>query len=397
MSCLPGTSFSPPFVLYRLMSKLILEGPKLKDSSALLSLLSKAGLKSLQQRILDGDYEDTTVTQWIPTGIVPLDEILGGGFPAGRYTEISGPEASFKSGLAQLVAECAMLMGGMAYYWDNEETYDRTKARLHTYDAYYTDTIPQLEDFYTAAKDVLNKVAESPDALCVAVQDSLAATIPGMILKADEGARTIGEAARIHAMEIPQIINPIRKSLCAFIAINQIRMNMNRINKYDDLYQTPGGFAIKFYASLRLRLLPGKKFHWYNDSNDVNGIYINATTIKNKVNAPFQKASFPIIYQDNRGGDPAIAFWDWAAEADLIRHSNAGLWDCSQLGIEKKIPIINWHHHYVEHLDRFLDLYTEKTGFKYGDLARLAVKEVTRRIYAKTTEVVRPNAAKKKK
>src|SRR5258705_8957395 len=100
------------------------------ENGYLISHLQKAGLKNYAEAYAAGELEYTTVKLYIPTGIVPVDHILGGGFPAGRLTEIYGPEAVYKSGLSQMALECCLYMGGVGLMYDNEETFDETKSVL---------------------------------------------------------------------------------------------------------------------------------------------------------------------------------------------------------------------------------------------------------------------------
>jgi RecA/RadA recombinase len=164
---------------------------------------------------------------------------------------------------------------------------------------------------------------------------------------------------------------------------------MNRANKFDNPYQTPGGWAPKFFATLRLILQKRGKFSWYADSTETNGVYIEMLVEKNKNFDPFRRALFPIVYQDKRGGDPAMAYFDWATNLEEITVAGAGRWDFGPVVPNLKCHKIEFHHAYLENLDLLLDFYYGKTGFKYGDLARIGVKAITERLYAKTTEIVK--------
>jgi hypothetical protein len=101
-----------------------------KETAKLIGAFKKAGFKNWSEALAEGKLEATTVSLYVPTGIVPLDEILGGGFPAGRISEIFGPEQSFKTGLAQMAMEALIYMGGYGIYYDNEETFDENKSVL---------------------------------------------------------------------------------------------------------------------------------------------------------------------------------------------------------------------------------------------------------------------------
>lgn len=359
------------------------------EDGYLISALQKAGLKNYQEAFATGELEYTTVKLYIPTGIVPVDHILGGGFPAGRISEIYGPEAVYKSGLSQMALECCLYMGGVGLFYDNEETFDESRSVLPSFPGFIYDISNSIEDFFKSVKKNLKIVTSLKDAISVTLWDSIPATLPKLILESDEGERTLGEAARIISIEIPRCKQLIRESLCAFIAINQVRANTQRLNKYDTPYQTPGGWAPKFFATLRLILQKRGKFTWYADSIETNGVYIEVLVEKNKNFNPFQRAIFPIVYQDKRGGDPAMAYFDWATNLEEITVAGAGRWDFGPVIPDLKCHKTEFHHAYLENLDVWLDFYYGKTGFKYGDLARIGVKAITERLYAKTTEIVK--------
>jgi RecA/RadA recombinase len=359
------------------------------ENGYLISALAKAGLKNYREVFDSGKLKYTTVKLYIPTGIVPVDHILGGGFPAGRISEVYGPEAVYKSGLSQMALEYCLYMGGVGLMYDNEETFDERRSALPNLPGFIYDISKDMEEFFASLKKNLTIVTGLKDAISVALWDSLPATLPKLILESDEGERTLGEAARIMSIEIPRCKGLIRESLCALIAVNQVRSNMSRINKYDNPYQTPGGWAPKFFATLRLILQKRGKFTWYTDSIETNGVYIEVLVEKNKNFNPFQRALFPIVYQDHRGGDPAMSYFDWATNLEEIRVANPGRWDFGAIVPGLKCHKTEFHHAYLENLDVFLDFYYGKTGFKYGDLALIGVKAITERLYAKTTEIVK--------
>ena len=290
-----------------------------------------------------------------------------------------------------------MYMGGVGIYYDNEETFDETRSVLHTFPGFIYNISQSMEDFFASLKKNLKIVTSLKDAISVALWDSLPATLPKLILESDEGDRTLGEAARIMSIEIPRCKGLIRESLCAFIAVNQVRANMSRVNKYDTPYQTPGGWAPKFFATLRLILQKRGRFSWYADSTETDGVYIEVLVEKNKNFNPFQRALFPIVYQDKRGGDPAMAYFNWATNLEEIKVVGAGKWDFGAIVPNLKCHKMDFHHAYLENLDLWLDFYYGKTGFKYGELALIGVKAITERLYAKTTEIVRgPKRARPK-
>jgi RecA/RadA recombinase len=272
----------------------------------LISALKKAGLKSYKEAFDAGELDHTTVKLYIPTGIVPVDHILGGGFPAGRITEIYGPEAVYKSGLSQMALECCLYMGGVGLMYDNEETFDEGKSVLQDFPGFVYEISKNMEEFFASLKKNLEIITSLKDAISVALWDSLPATLPKMILESDEGERTIGEAARIMAIEIPRCKGLIRESLCALIAVNQVRANMQMANKWDNPYHTPGGHAPKFFATLRLML--NGLFRLYADLSNER-LYRDASR-ENMTFVLFQ-AIFPAI-RDSEAVPTSSPTSDWA-------------------------------------------------------------------------------------
>jgi RecA/RadA recombinase len=360
-----------------------------KETSKLIGAFKKAGIKNYAEMLRDGELDETTVHLYVPTGIVPIDEMLGGGFPAGRISEIFGPEQSFKTGLCLMAMEALIYMGGYGMYYDNEETFDETKSVLQNQECFLYDIIPSLESFYIDVKAKLKVVAEVPEAKSLILWDSMPATLPNQIIKSDEGDRTLGEAARIHAIELPRIKSLVRESLCAFLAINQVRANMNMISRFDNPYTTPGGYAPKFWATLRLFVAKKGRFQWYNDSSTTDGVYVEARVEKNKNMQPFIKARFPIVYADKRGGDPAMSFFDWLVDGKFISPGGTGRWNCSAIVTDLKVHKTEFHLAYLENLDAFLGFFESQTNFKYAELPLLGVRELTKRMYSATTKIER--------
>jgi recombination protein RecA len=360
-----------------------------KETAKLIGAFKKTGLKNYKQAFADGELEFTTVKLYVPTGIVPLDEILGGGFPAGRISEIFGPEQSFKTGLASMAMETLLYMGGYGIYYDNEETFDEGKSVLQNQECFLYSIIQSLESFYVDVKAKLKVVAEVPEARSLILWDSMPATLPNQLLESDEGDRTLGEAARIHAIELPRIKTLVRQSLCAFIAINQVRANMHMMNRFDNPFTTPGGYAPKFWATLRLFVAKKGRFQWFSESKTTDGVYVEARVEKNKNSQPFIKASFPIVYADKRGGDPAMSFFDWLVDNKFISPTGAGRWSCSEIIGDLKVTKWEFHSAYLENLDAFLGFFESKTNFRYAELPLLGVRELTKRMYSNTTKIER--------
>lgn len=360
------------------------EAPKTyKQSQALMDRLRKAGHLSFIDKVAAGVADDTTVDLYIPTGILPVDEMLGGGFPCGRISEVYGPAQSFKSGLSLMAMECLIYMGGVGIYYDNEMTFDRGKSVLHKHDNFCREVKRKQEEFYINLKSYLNVIAGgNGDETSLVCWDSMPATLPKMIYESDEGDRLYGEQARINSVELPRVTELIKKALCAFIIVNQVRQNMNMMNKFDNPWRLPGGEATNFFATLQMLMQKKNRFQWFADSTTHDGTYVEVKVEKNKDSQPFVKTRFPIIYHNKRGGDPAIAFFDWLHEHEHIKPAGQGRWGFGEIVGDLKCHKTEFHKAYLENLDAFLGFFEAKTGFRYAPLPLTGVKALTERMYS---------------
>jgi len=144
-------------------------------------------------------------------------------------------------------------------------------------------------------------------------------------------------------------------------------------------------------ASLRLFVEKRGRFQWFADSTTTDGVYVTARVEKNKNSQPFIKTKFPIIYQDKRGGDPAIAYFDWLHDNKHITPTGAGRWNCAEVLTDLKVHKTEFHSAYVENFDAFLGFFESKTNFRYAELPLLGVRELNRRLYSSTTKIIREN------
>jgi recombination protein RecA len=243
----------------------------------------------------------TVVKRWIDTGSIQLNyairNALGGGYPEGRIIEIAGLPSSGKSHLAYHAAAVVQQQGGLVVYIDTENATPVAKLadmgidvrRRFVYcDSHCTEEVFSIiESTITKAKQVLEK-----DIPILVIWDSVAATSPKAELDGDYDQNSIGLQARAISKGMRKITGVIGQNNVTLLCINQIRDAIGVM--LGDPTTTPGGRAIPFHSSVRIRLGSGNQVKDKN-GNPV-GIHTTVTIKKNKVAAPFRKCEFDIIF-----------------------------------------------------------------------------------------------------
>ena len=258
--------------------------------------------KELGERVaynLAYDESPTHVNRWISTGSKLLDYICSnrkdGGLPEGRIVEIFGPPSIGKSHIATQIARTTQRMDGIVVYIDTENATSVENLKMLGVDVsqrfVYVDTHCTEEVLSIAEATIMKAKAMNKDIPVTIVWDSVAASSPKAELLGDYDKESIGLQARAISKGMRKITGVIANQNVLFVILNQIRTKIGVM--YGDPDTTPGGKAIPFHASTRIKLGAGQQI---KDGDDVIGIHVSAKTIKNKVAPPFRKIDFEIHF-----------------------------------------------------------------------------------------------------
>ena len=285
---------------------------KLKALDAVLAQIEKAYGKGAIMKL--GQDAGNTDIEVIPTGCLSLDLALGvGGLPRGRMVEIYGPESSGKTTVALHAVAEAQKMGGIAAFVDAE----------HALDPVYAKKLGvNLDELYVSQPDTGEQALDIVDALVrssavdIIVVDSVAALTPKAEIEGDMGDSHVGLQARLMSQALRKLTAIVNKSKTCVVFINQLREKVGVM--FGNPEVTPGGKALKFYASVRIDV---RKTDILKDTDGAAGNRTRAKVVKNKLASPFRQAEFDIMYGEGVSQEGCII--DLGVQYDVIKKSGA--------------------------------------------------------------------------
>jgi recombination protein RecA len=286
-----------------------------RDLEAAISTITKAYGDGSIMRL--GDAQAKVGIEVIPTGALGLDLALGvGGIPRGRVVEIFGPESSGKTTLMLHVIANAQKAGGLAAFIDAEHALDPGYAKKLGVNL--DDLLVSQPDSGEEALTICETLARS-NALDVVVVDSVAALVPKAELEGEMGMATMGMQARLMSQALRKLTAILNKSKTTCIFTNQLREKVGVM--FGNPETTPGGKALKFYASVRMDI---RRKETIKDAAGVAvGNHVKVKVVKNKVAPPFAETEFDIIY--NHGINKEGSILDVGIERGVVDKKGAWL------------------------------------------------------------------------
>ncbi len=251
----------------------------------------------------------------IPTGSIALDLALGvGGVPRGRITEIFGPESSGKTTLCQHILAEAQRRGGVVAFIDVEHALDPGYAKKCGVNV--DELLVSQPDTGEQALEITETLIRSGGVDCVVV-DSVAALVPRAEIEGEMGDSFVGIQARLMSQALRKLTGAVSRSNTALVFTNQLREKIGVM--FGNPEVTPGGRALKFYASVRLDI---RRIETIKNGTESIGSRVRVKVVKNKVAAPFRVAEFDVMYGEGVSREGGLL--DVGVAMDLV--SKTGAW-----------------------------------------------------------------------